>query len=139
MIPGGDHSTRSLLHRRVSSWAEAVSVNSPVSDELYSILSSSSEIDDENVDNNNDDSERQRRRQRQRQHQADDDEDVLLIGDLSQPLLPALEYEEESNLDDESIRTQRRKNKIKLWFVFVVMVFSGVGQVVLAKLQSVTM
>ena len=115
MIPGGDHSTRSLLHRRVSSWAEAVSVNSPVSDELYSILSS----EEENL------------------HEEEDDDEIL---DLSQPLLPAfLEYEEESNQDDLSIRTQRRKNKIRLWFVFVVMVVSGVGQVVLAKLQSVTM
>ena len=100
MIPSGDHTSRNLLLRRISSWSE---ITSPQQQQDEFSLAS-----------------------------VDDD------GDLSSPLLPALEYEEES-VDAASIRSARKYRKWKLWIFFVLMVVSGVGNVVLAKLQSLPM
>jgi len=100
MIPSGDHSSRSILHRRVSSWAEAT--QSLIAEEIP--LTSDSE------------------------------------DELSRPLLPELEYEEASaGSEEDSIQSLRRKRKWKLVIAFVLLVVSGVSNVVLAKLQSLPM
>jgi hypothetical protein len=113
MIPGGDHSSRSLLLRRVSSWSEVGSRHSPSMDDDTSVQSESS---------------------------------AAMEVDLSQPLLPSLEYEDESTRSSNSVPTGdgisplRSKNfKWKLWAVFALLVVSGVGNVIIAKLQSLPM
>lgn len=112
MIPGGDHSSRTLLLRRVSSWSEvATAANTEVDDNAS--LPSSVAHDDSSLP--------------------------------SRPLLPNLEYEEEYSSGDEGgnstssrdpWRQWRRRINWKLWVVFVLMVLSGVGNVLLAKLSS---
>lgn len=98
MIPAGDHTSRNLLHRRVSSWSEITSPQQP--DEVS--LSTS------------------------------DDNEIL------RPLLPTLEYEEDTE-DVLSLRSLNRKYNWRLWLVFLLMVVSGVSNVVLAKLQALPM
>jgi hypothetical protein len=103
MIPGADNCSRSLLHRRVSSWSEVTS-GAPQPEE-FSLASSLSDDDD-----------------------------------LSRPLLPALEYEDEVLEEDLlSFASIRRRYNWKLWIVFFLLVASGVSNVVLAKLQSLPM
>jgi drug/metabolite transporter (DMT)-like permease len=112
MIPSGDHSSRFLLLRRVSSWSEVTSHRpsgsreSLLLDEDDSLLmsSSSSSVED----------------------------------DLSTPLLPSLEYEEESVTSLLHL-SERTKKEWKLWLVFLLLLISGVSNVVLAKLQSLPM
>lgn len=106
MIPGGDHTSRNLLLRRVSSWSEITGSQQPPEEDGFSLAS----------------------------QDGDDDHDR----DLTRPLLPDLEYEEDS-IDLLSIRSLSRKYKWKLWLVFVVLIVSGVCNVLLAKLQSLPM
>jgi hypothetical protein len=112
MIPGGDHSSRSLLLRRVSSWSEVGTGQTGSSfDEDASVPSVATPLSDD---------------------------------DLSRPLLPSLEYEDESTRSSSNGsadgQSQRGKTvKWKLWAVFALLVVSGVGNVVIAKLQSLPM
>ena len=114
MIPSGDHSSRSILHRRVSSYEEIVT---PPVTPRNSLLVSTADADGQE-------------------------------GDLTRPLLPFLEDEENSNStgsgDDDTLTISsalslRFRIKWKLWIVFVLLVLSGVSNVVLAKLQSLPM
>eukprot|EP00980_Cylindrotheca_fusiformis_P023274 scaffold10310_cov81-Cylindrotheca_fusiformis.AAC.5 len=114
MIPSGDHSSRFLLLRRVSSWSDVTSHRHGSRDSILE-------------DN-------------------DDEEDSAILpstsldqeDDLATPLLPSLEYEEES-IASLSYFSERSKKEWKLWLVFILLVLSGVSNVVLAKLQSLPM
>ena len=138
MIPGGDHSSRSLLFRRVRSYSE-VSLPTPEDEatrgssnndgEIQSpsrpLLSLTSSLSDGLCN--------------------DEDSDIL------SPLLPqglSLEYEEQSQeslIDDDdeegnqSLSATLLSADWKLWFVFGLLVASGVGNVIFAKLQSLPM
>ncbi len=137
MIPGGDHSSRSLLFRRVRSYSE-VSLPTPEDEatrgsgnndgEIHSpsrpLLSLTSSFSDGLCN----------------------DED----GDIISPLLPqglSLEYEEQSQeslVDGDEEGSQNLPATLfsadwKLWFVFALLVASGVGNVIFAKLQSLPM
>jgi len=141
MIPGADHSSRSLLFRRIRSWSQVAhrtthedvaETTNGSSDGNFNIslrpllqISSSDACDE--IDGNN--------------------------VDLTSPLLPqglSLEYEEQSHrsfvVDDEEdhSRLQYCASTItatdwKLWIVFALLVASGVGNVIFAKLQSLPM
>lgn len=113
MIPGGDHSSRSLLLRRVSSWSEVGTAQSASVDDDDASMPSMA---------------------------------VTEGDDLSRPLLPSLEYEDESTRSnnsnvggDEQSQRRRKTVKWKLWAVFGLLVLSGVGNVIIAKLQSLPM
>jgi hypothetical protein len=107
MISAADHSSRSLVHRRVSSWSEVSTRSAP--------------------------------QQQQPQPQPLEERSLASEDELSRPLLlPELEYENEV----EDIRVVSRpslKFNWKLWIVFLLLVLSGVSNVVLAKLQSLPM
>lgn len=112
MIPGGDHISRSLLLRRVSSWSEVGTRQTSSIDDDTSIASGSASV-------------------------TDDD-------DLSRPLLPSLEYEDDSTRSGNSNpfgddQSRFKPFKWKLWVVFTLLVVSGVGNVIIAKLQSLPM
>ena len=146
MIPGGDHSSRSLLFRRIRSWSEITQrtpqradtehgdrddarwnrESGPLLQIIPSYSTDGDHTDDDGVDNN----------------------------DLSSPLLPhghSLEYEEQSqeSSDDNTSggvdRLHRSRCTLflstdwKLWIVFGLLVASGVGNVIFAKLQSLPM
>ena len=103
MIPTGDHSSRSIVHGRVSSWAswsEAATTNR----------------DDEESESLD-----------------------LVSQDLSRPLLPELEYEDSDDGLLSIVSEYLPKTNWRLWLVFLVLVLSGVSNVVLAKLQAVPM
>lgn len=119
MIPTGDHSSRFLLLRRVSSWSEVASNRPSVNEEE---LNSSSQDEED---------EQQEREEITRLSLDSAD-------DLSTPLLPTLEYEDEHSVA-ESLMSLRRRKEWKLWIGFLVLVISGVSCVVLAKLQSLPM
>lgn len=159
MIPGGDHSSRTLLLRQVSSYSDAVggggsnnnnnninthsptasSNNAPTAihtsqpsstsyadvfqDEpadVDSLLTSTTNDNDNNNDNND---------------------------DLSRPLLlPSLEYEESSHGSGEDGTSQHTATitsqpppNWKLWVGFALLVTTGVGNVIFAKLQALPM
>lgn len=67
--------------------------------------------------------------------QADNDNNSL-----SRPLLPSLEYEESSRGSNISIVTEMElPPNWKLWVGFVLLVITGVGNVIFAKLQALPM
>jgi hypothetical protein len=106
MISAADHSSRSLVHRRVSSWSEVSTRSAP---------------------------------QQQQQPQPIDECSLASEDELSRPLLlPELEYENEVE-DLRVVSRPSRKFNWKLWIVFLLLVLSGVSNVVLAKLQSLPM
>lgn len=103
MISAADHSSRSLVHRRVSSWSEVSTRSAP------------------------------------QQQQLLDEGSLASEDELSRPLLlPELEYENEVE-DIRAVSRPSRKFNWKLWIVFLLLVLSGVSNVVLAKLQSLPM
>lgn len=112
MIPAGDHSSRSIVHRRVSSWASWSEVGTgtgtatpPRTNEGETgsaVAASASE-------------------------------------ELSRSLLPGLEYEDEEDDLLSLVSQSLRKLNWKLWIVFLLMILSGVSNVVLAKLQALPM
>jgi hypothetical protein len=61
--------------------------------------------------------------------------------ELARPLLsPELEYEVASvTTETDEEQSHRKKNNIKLWLVFCLLVVSGVANVIFAKLQSLPM
>eukprot|EP00934_Nitzschia_sp_Nitz4_P006884 Nitzschia sp. Nitz4//scaffold1_size375055//3591//5220//NITZ4_000202-RA/size375055-augustus-gene-0.657-mRNA-1//1//CDS//3329540823//6874//frame0 len=105
MIPTGDHSSRTLTHRRVTSWAS---------------WSEGPIINDSQREDGNSSQE----------EEGDD---------LSRPLLPQLEYEEEEDDLLSFVSTSLTRKKWKLWLVFVLLVISGVANLILAKLQALPM
>ena len=59
---------------------------------------------------------------------------------LSRPLLPSLEYEESSHDSNISVvTTEESPPNWKLWVGFVLLVITGVGNVLFAKLQALPM
>lgn len=102
MIPSGDHSSRSILHRRVSSWASWSEAGTPTP-----------------------------------ANGGDEGESASVS--LSRSLLPELEYEEEESDLLSLVSNSFRKANWKLWLVFVLLIVSGVSNVVLAKLQALPM
>eukprot|EP00526_Cylindrotheca_closterium_P007998 CAMPEP_0113619028 /NCGR_PEP_ID=MMETSP0017_2-20120614/9654_1 /TAXON_ID=2856 /ORGANISM="Cylindrotheca closterium" /LENGTH=656 /DNA_ID=CAMNT_0000528581 /DNA_START=36 /DNA_END=2006 /DNA_ORIENTATION=- /assembly_acc=CAM_ASM_000147 len=187
MIPAGDHSSRSLLLRRVSSYSEVTASQHQRSDssgdeytnnnldgeedhliepslrlgtaaEDEQLLNSSSELRitpsivedegggdhaDDDDDDCNHDANDGRRTTSSRQPQHHNSNHILSL----YPFFPALEYEPVSMDDDDSTvfsasllqLSERSKKEWKLWLVFLLLVLSGVGNVVLAKLQSLPM
>ena len=149
MIPGGDHSSRSLLFRRIRSWSE-VRHQGTTSDE-----------DDTAREQHGggDRGDRLHRRPLLRLTSSlsanDESENGCSSGDdMVSPLLPrghSLEYEEQScessvdqDNDDEEEQQQHCSQRLastdwKLWIVFGLLVASGVGNVIFAKLQSLPM
>jgi hypothetical protein len=137
MIPGGDHSSRSLLFRRIRSWSE-ITHRTPGHD-------------------NNDGEDRLHRRPLLRTDTDEHDENEIGSNDnRTSPLLPnglSFEYEEQSHqssVDDEReeenhphryccYSTTLTSMDWKLWIVFGLLVASGVGNVIFAKLQSLPM
>lgn len=104
MIPSGDHSSRSILHRRVASWAswsEGGGTGGTQTNER--------------------------------------EESESVSATLSRSLLPDLEYEEEEDDLLSLVSDSFRKTNWKLWLVFVLLIVSGVSNVVLAKLQALPM
>ncbi len=102
MIPAGDHISRSIVHRRVSSWASWSETGTPNREEESESM-------------------------------------AVLSEELSRPLLPQLEYED-SEGDLLSLVSERfGKTNWKLCLVFLLLIVSGVSNVVLAKLQSLPM
>lgn len=113
MIPSGDHSSRFLFLRRVSSWSEVTShrpsgSRDTLEDDESLLLPSTADSLEQEED------------------------------DLATPLLPSLEYEEES-VASLLYFSERSKKEWKLWLIFFLLVLSGVSNVVLAKLQSLPM
>jgi len=116
-----------------------------VPDDSLQLRVEPSTLEDEITDDDNgrvDDTfnnENERRSQPQHQHQNH------ILNPSLNPFLPSLEYEPVST-DDESSSivsllqlSERSKKEWKLWLVFLLLVLSGVGNVVLAKLQSLPM
>ncbi|KAL3930197.1 MAG: hypothetical protein SGBAC_011865 [Bacillariaceae sp.] len=164
MIPARDHISRSLLLRRVSSWSEVNPASRPASDiddddqedDLLldtteyqeplqlRITASTLEEDEEGGDHADDGPNNTAGAQRQQQQQQHH-----ILNPSLNPFFPSLEYEPVSMDDDDdqsssSIGTllhlsQRSRKEWKLWLVFLLLVTSGVGNVVLAKLQSLPM
>jgi len=162
MIPTGDHSSRSLLLRRVSSWSE-VTPSQRRSD------SSCNEVDDEadllleaeyqdldslqlriagynNIGNKDGDQEQHTDAENVRTPQHHQNHILNpSSGLMRNPFFPSLEYEPVSMEDETSSiasllhLSERSKKEWKLWLVFLLLVVSGVGNVVLAKLQSLPM
>lgn len=123
MIPGADHNSRTVLHRRLSSYAELTTT----SGDLTSIAAAAIRAEEE---------------------EGNDIIDVVdNTSSLTQPLLPDLEYEDSPSMDslgddDSSPSISRifsRPKNIKLWVVFGLLVISGVTNVIFLKLQSVPM
>ena len=148
MIPSGDHHTRSLLLRRISSWSRIQLQEFEPRAEGYSLL----------VDND-----------------GDTNHDQQPVHNLLQSLLPEFEFEQPAQSDrtaqgmissdqendqlgplnrgdeGEHIHQQRdqriaaffphaRASKnVKLYLVFVLLIVCGVGNVTLAKLQALPM
>jgi hypothetical protein len=110
MIPAGDHSSRSIVHRRVASWA------------------SWSEVGTTATPTNNEEGE-------------NESSFAATNEELSRSLLPQqLEYEAAEEDDLLSIVSESlRKFNWKLWIVFLMLIVSGVSNVVLAKLQALPM
>jgi len=150
MIPGGDHSSRSLLFRRIRSWSE-ITHRAPRDD---------TSGDDNNNDNANANANTDRYHNRVHRQPllqlnpsivAPNEDDVSSNGDLTSPLLPqrpSLEYEEQSHqssVEDDEDRPHQyfsatlASTDWKLWIVFGCLVASGVGNVIFAKLQSLPM
>jgi hypothetical protein len=106
MIPAGDHSSRSIVHRRVASWAswsEVGTTTTPMNEEENeSSFAATSE-------------------------------------ELSRSLFPELEYEDDEDDILSIVSSSLRKLNWKLWIVFLVLIVSGVSNVVLAKLQALPM
>lgn len=102
MIPAGDHSSRSIFHRRVSSWASWSEAGTANREEESESLAAVSE-------------------------------------ELSRPLLPELEYEDSEGDLLSLVSETLGKTKWKLRLVFLLLIISGVGNVVLAKLQAFPM
>eukprot|EP00531_Pseudo-nitzschia_arenysensis_P018540 CAMPEP_0116154706 /NCGR_PEP_ID=MMETSP0329-20121206/21924_1 /TAXON_ID=697910 /ORGANISM="Pseudo-nitzschia arenysensis, Strain B593" /LENGTH=596 /DNA_ID=CAMNT_0003651705 /DNA_START=74 /DNA_END=1864 /DNA_ORIENTATION=- len=139
MIPGGDHSSRSLLFRRIRSWSE---VTTGTHDDGTAIGNSSSDGDDQLL--------RQPLLHLTSSLSANDDNDIECDENdqvLSSPILPqglSLEYEEQSQEsledgEDQPIYHTIASTDWKLWIVFGILVTSGVGNVIFAKLQSLPM
>ncbi|KAG7352052.1 CRT-like, chloroquine-resistance transporter-like protein [Nitzschia inconspicua] len=129
MIPGGDHSSRTLLLRQFSSYSEVVPTgnnstasNTPTRTPRPSSACYTSMFAEDDDDNNN--------------------TSIAASDDLSQPLLPSLEYEESSHsssIDDASIQNSSSPPNWKLWVGFTLLVTTGVGNVIFAKLQALPM
>jgi len=124
MIPGGDHSSRSLLFRRIYSWSEVSNLINIAP--MYDV--NNQDGDGIDGDDNNSDN------------------------DLSTPLLPQheLEYEESSSsssvIEDNDDHSRQKscsstiiETNWKLLIVFTLLVLSGVGNVIFAKLQALPM
>mmetsp|Transcript_24661 Transcript_24661/g.57900 ORF Transcript_24661/g.57900 Transcript_24661/m.57900 type:complete len:569 (+) Transcript_24661:125-1831(+) len=140
MIPGGDHSSRSLLFRRVRSWSDVAH-----------------RTRDSDTPTTGDDNDGQSQELRQPLLQLNpSDRDDSGSGNSATPmLLPTLEYEIESDQssvdadddpsEEEEEHPQRQCSSklstmdLKLWIVFGFLVASGVGNVIFAKLQSLPM
>jgi hypothetical protein len=121
MIPGGDHSSRTLLLRQVSSYSEIVPTptasNTPTHTPRPSTASYTAVFEDENGDG-------------------------ASLDDMSQPLLPSLEYEESSHSSStigEGDASRQSPPNWKLWVGFTLLVLTGVGNVIFAKLQALPM
>jgi hypothetical protein len=144
MIPGGDHSSRSLLFRRIRSWSE-ITHRSPR---------------DDNGDNDGEDHLHRRPLLANTNNDENNGNEMgSNNGDTTSPLLPhglSFEYEEQSHqssVDDVRLEDQEshhphryccRSTTLtstdwKLWIVFGLLVASGVGNVIFAKLQSLPM
>jgi hypothetical protein len=129
MIPGGDHSSRTLFLRQVSSYSEVVPGGpSPTNTPTHTPRPSSSSYtaifqDDE----------------------MDEAMSIVTSVDLSRPLLlPTLEYEDSThssstNSSSSSQRGQQALTNWKLWVGFTLLVLTGVGNVLFAKLQALPM
>lgn len=102
MLPTGDHSSRSIVHGRVSSWASWSEAGTPNRDEESESLG-------------------------------------LVSHELSRPLLPELEYEDSEDGLISLVSEYLPKTNWRLWLVFLVLILSGVSNVVLAKMQAVPM
>lgn len=133
MIPGGDHNSRTLLLRQVSSYSEVTGPQSPSTRNNTPThtprpSSSSYAFWDEDVASlpeiNGVDSS------------AEDEEN-----ELSRPLLPSLEYEESSHGGSIAsvFSSIHAPPNWKLWLGFLLLVTTGVGNVVFAKLQALPM
>jgi hypothetical protein len=129
MIPGGDHSSRTLLLRQVSSYSEVVSgmpsaSYTPTHTPRPSLSSYTAIFQDDEVD---------------------ETMSIVTRDDLSRPLLPSLEYEESTHSasSNSSTSSQQRAQQVltnwKLWVGFTLLVFTGVGNVIFAKLQALPM
>ncbi len=141
MIPGGDHSSRTLLFRRIRSWSD---VTTGTHDDDTAIGNSNGDGDDQLL--------RQPLLQLNSSLSANDDNDIECDENDQVPSSPlflpqglSLEYEEQSQ---ESISENGENQPIyhtiasadwKLWIVFGILVASGVGNVIFAKLQSLPM
>lgn len=104
MIPSGDHISRSIVHRRVASWASWSEGGTGTP-----------------------------------QPTEPGEESMSVSASLPRSLLPELEYESEEDdllsLISESFRT----TNWKLWLGFIMLIVSGVSNVVLSKLQALPM
>lgn len=143
MIPGADHSSRSLLFRRIRSWSQVSQRTTSEDDAAETTNGSSDGICNISL----------RPLLQCASTDACDEIDGNDV-DLMSPLLPqglSLEYEEESHRssvvdDDEEDNPHQQycaptiaATDWKLWIVFVFLVASGVGNVIFAKLQSLPM
>ena len=108
MLPAGDHSSRSIVHRRVASWASW-------SDRGTTGLTNGEEENGSSFE-------------------------ATTSEELSRSLLlPQLEYEDEEDDLLSVLSESLRKVNWKLLVVFLVLIVSGVSNVVLAKLQALPM
>ena len=175
MIPGGDHSSRTLLFRRIRSWSEVSGNNDTTTS---NVVNDNNDTDNENENedgiinnsnsnnnNNNNDGD-----SRDDNNISGDDNNNNYNNDLLSPLLlplhhqllqqaPSLEYEESSTSSSVTTQQQQQQQQQrcrcrhmlkcsatiitdtnwKLWIVFILLVSSGVGNVIFAKLQALPM
>jgi hypothetical protein len=135
MIPGGDHNSRTLLLRQVSSYSEvpggpaspSTRHNTPTHTPRLS--SSSYAFWDEDVAS-------------LPSLNMTDPADDANHNDLSRPLLPSLEYEESSHggsVVSVASSIHAPPTNWKLWVGFLLLVTTGVGNVIFAKLQALPM
>lgn len=126
MIPGGDHSSRTLLLRQVSSYSEVIPGSTsntpthtprPSSSSYAAVFPEDDELGGEDLS--------------------------IITDDLSRPLLPSLEYEESihsgSASANASLASRESPPNWKLWVGFTLLVSTGVGNVIFAKLQALPM
>jgi hypothetical protein len=131
MIPGGDHNSRTLLLRQVSSYSDVVPAGASASNTpTYTPQPSSSSYIASFQD-----------------HEVEETMATVTSDDLLRPLLPSLEYEESShssstNFSSSAPQQQEQQLTVtnwKLWVGFTLLVCTGVGNVIFAKLQALPM
>ena len=150
MISGGDHSSRSLLFRRIYSWSEVS--NHVNTTPMYDVNNLDDDIINSNNNNNNNNSNAVISPYRIVPSDGIDGDDNSSDNVLSTPLLTQqeLEYEESSSSssvieDNDDHRRQKScsstiiETNWKLLIVFTLLVLSGVGNVIFAKLQALPM